>query len=65
MKRLIRNNIKASSNITSSNYVFTPTEVVDLLSQIEELKDCLVTVNEIANGLVFTIGNVTYDVAMS
>ena len=39
MKRLIRNSVIASSNITADTIMFTPTEVVDLLTQIEELKE--------------------------
>lgn len=62
MKRLIRNSVIASSNITADTIMFTPTEVVELLSQIEELKEYVITVNQLADRLRFTVGNVYYDV---
>lgn len=59
MKRLIKNVNTASYN-HMNNRMFTPENVVDLLSQIEELKGCKITVNEDSNGLSFTVGDYTY-----
>lgn len=60
MKRLIKQNIKSSSNLTNSQVVFTPVDLVSFLSQIEELKKLKVSVLNDYDGLKFAIGNYVY-----
>ena len=60
MKRLIKQNIKSSSNLTNSQVVFTPEDLVSLLSQIEELKKLKVSVLNDYDGLKFAIGNYVF-----
>lgn len=61
MKRLLRN-ITASNEIPSnSNILFTPDDVRQLLLQIDELKNCNITLTQSEDGSVeFIIGNSAY-----
>ena len=63
MKRLIKQNFKSSSNLTYSQVMFTPEDLVSLLSQIEELKKLKVSVLNDYDGLKFAIGNYVYRIA--
>lgn len=66
MKRVIRR-VSASSDarFTRSLY-FTPNEVVELLTQIKELKDCRIAHTESRDGSVeFIIGNSAYYITKS
>lgn len=60
MKRLVRN-INASSNFANNKIMFSSTDIVALLSDIEQLKGCEITVNENADGLQLTIGDYMYE----
>ena len=60
MKRLVRN-INASSNFANNKIMFSPADIVALLSDIEQLKDCEITVNENADGLQLTMGDYMYE----
>lgn len=60
MKRLVRN-INASSNFANNKIMFSPADIVALLSDIEQLKGCEITVNENADGLQLTIGDYMYE----
>lgn len=60
MKR-VRTGITASSNFGRNTSIITPTDVVNLLSQIEELKNYNITVAEKSDGtLDFTVGDYVY-----
>ena len=60
MKRLVRN-INASSNFANNKIMFTHTDKVALLTNIEQLKGCEITVKENADGLQLTIGDYMYE----
>lgn len=64
MKRLIKQNIKSSSNLTNSQVVFTPEDLVSLLSQIEELKNHRIKVITDSEGLKFAIGDYEYQISI-
>lgn len=61
MKRLIRNNIYATSNLFNNRIMFNPDDIVNLLSEIEQLKDCEITVTENTDGLNLTVGDYVYE----
>ncbi|MGN0319235.1 MAG: hypothetical protein ACI4E1_15025 [Lachnospira sp.] len=63
MKRLIKQNIKSSRNLTDSQVVFTPADLVNILSQIEELKKLKVSVLNDYDDLKFAIGDYVYRVS--
>ena len=60
MKRLVRN-INASSNFANNKIMFSPTDIVALLSDLEHSKGCEITVHENADGLQLTIGDYMYE----
>lgn len=60
MKRLIRNNIYAANTLSNNKILFTPEDIVSLLSEIEQLKDCKITVIENTDGLKLTVGDYVY-----
>lgn len=64
MKRLIKQNIKSSSNLTNSQVVFTPVNLVSFLSQIEELKNHRIKVINDSEGLKFAIGDYEYQISI-
>lgn len=64
MKRLIKQNIKSSSNLTNSQVVFTPVDLVSFLSQIEELKNHRIKVINDSEGLKFAIGDYEYQISI-
>lgn len=61
MKRLIRNNIYATSTLGNNTIMFTPDDIVALLSKIEQLKDCNISVTETKDGLNLTVGDYVYE----
>ncbi len=61
MKRLIRNNIYATSTLCNNRIMFTIDDIVSLLSEIEQLKDCKITVTENTDGLKLTVGDYVYE----
>lgn len=63
MKRLIRNNIYAASTLCNNKIMFTPENIVDLLSEIDQLKDCKITVTETKDGLKLTVGDYVYELS--
>lgn len=64
MKRLIKQNIKSSRNLTDTQVVFTPEELVRFLSQIEELKNHRIKVITDSEGLKFAIGDYEYQISI-
>lgn len=61
MVRVIRP-ITASTNV-DKDYSFTPSEVLDLLQQIDELKGSNISLEELSKGnLQYVIGNSVYKV---
>ena len=62
MKRLVRN-INASSHFANNKIMFSPADIVALLSDIEQLKDYEITVNENADGLQLTVGDYIYELS--
>ncbi len=63
MKRLIRNNIYAANTLCNNKIMFTPDDIVSLLSEIEQLKDCKITVTENTDGLKLTVGDYVYELS--
>lgn len=63
MKRLIRNNIYAASTLCDNRIMFNPDDIVNLLSDIEQLKDCKITVTENTDGLKLTVGDYVYELS--
>ncbi len=63
MKRLIRNNIYATSTLSNNKIMFTIDDIVSLLSEIEQLKDCKITVTEDTEGLKLTVGDYVYELS--
>ncbi len=61
MKRLIRNNICATNTLSNNKIMFTIDDIVSLLSEIEQLKDCKITVTENTDGLKLTVGDYVYE----
>lgn len=57
MKRLIRNNIYATSTLGNNKIMFTPEDIIALLSEIEQLKDCKISYTETNNGIELTIND--------
>lgn len=66
MKRVIRR-VSASDDARFAKSInFTPNEVVELLTQIQELKDCKIAHTEGRDGSVeFMIGNSVYHITKS
>ena len=64
MKRLIKQNIKSSRNLTDTQVMFTPEELVRFLSQIEELKNHRIKVITDSEGLKFAIGDYEYQISI-
>ena len=64
MKRLIKQNIKSSRNLTDTQVVFTPEELVRFLSQIEELKNHRIKVITDSEGLKLAIGDYEYQISI-
>lgn len=63
MKRLIRNNIYATSTLGNNKIMFTPKDIVALLSEIEQLKECKISYTETKNGLRLTINDCVYELS--
>ncbi len=63
MKRLIRNNIYAASALCNNKIMFTIDDIVSLLSEIEKLNDCKITVTENTDGLKLTVGDYVYELS--
>ncbi len=63
MKRLIRNNIYAAYTLSNNKIMFTIDDIVSLLSEIEQLKDCKITVTENTDGLKLTVGDYVYELS--
>lgn len=63
MKRLVKQSIKSSSNLTDSQVVFTPAELVNILSQIKELKKLRITVLNDYDNLKCAIGDYVYRIS--
>lgn len=61
MKRLIRNNIYATSNLVKNKIMFTPEDIIALLSEIEQLNECKISYTETKNGLRLTINDYVYE----
>lgn len=62
MKKLKRR-ICASNNPLANENIITPMEVIELLSQLPELKGCKVSLQNSSTGsLLFAIGNNLYEV---
>lgn len=64
MKRLIKQNIKSSRNLTDTQVMFTPEKLVRFLSQIEELKNHRIKVITDSEGLKFAIGDYEYQISI-
>lgn len=64
MKRLIKQNIKSSRNLTDTQVMFTPEELVRFLSQIKELKNHRINVINDSEGLKFAIGDYEYQISI-
>ena len=64
MKRLIKQNIKSSRNLTDTQVMFTPEELVRFLSQIEELNNHRIKVITDSEGLKFAIGDYEYQISI-
>lgn len=64
MKRLIKQNIKSSRNLSDTQVTFTPEELVRFLSQIEELKNHRIKVINDSEGLKFAIGDYEYQISI-
>ena len=63
MKRLLKNKITSSNAIYENDYCFTPSEVVELLLEIEELKGLPVKAVKSPNGgLQFVVGTSMYQI---
>lgn len=60
MKRLIRNNIYATSALGNNTIMFTPEDIIALLSEIEQLKDSKISYTETNNGIELTINDCVY-----
>lgn len=60
MKRLIRNDIKASYKFDNAEAMFTAEDVVELLLKIDELKNCKISLIKNFDGSKFTVGDCTY-----
>ena len=63
MKRLVKQSIKSSGNLTDSQVMFAPEELVRFLSQIEELKNHRIKVITDSDGLKFAIGDYEYKIS--
>lgn len=63
MKRLIRNNIYATSTLGNNKIMFTPKDIVALLSEIEQLKECKISYAETKNSLKLTINDCVYELS--
>lgn len=64
MKRLVKQSIKSSRNLTDSQVLFTPEELVRFISQIEELKNHRIKVINDSEGLKFAIGDYEYQISI-
>ena len=64
MKRLIKDSITAGMGTTFQNKaVFTPTDLVSILSEIEELKKCNIGLKPGDDGiLILIVGNSEYEI---
>lgn len=62
MKRLVKQRIQSSSNFVDTQVMFTLEEIVNLLSQIEELKEYKIEVIDDPDGLRFAIGDYEYQI---
>lgn len=63
MKRLKRN-VSASSDIVNNEVMFTPDDIIELLSHIDELKNTNISLTETPDGILeFTIGNSAYQMS--
>ncbi len=62
MKRLVKQRIQSASNFADTKVVFTPEEIVNLLSQIDELKEHRIKVINDSDGLRFVIGDYEYQI---
>lgn len=61
MKRFVKRPIRASTQNLATERMFTPTDVVQLLSQIEELGDCQISLWDTTDGYIdFAIGKSIY-----
>ena len=63
MKRLIRNNIYATSNLGNNKIMFTPDDIVALLSKIDQLKNCKISFTETKDSLKLTVGDYVYELS--
>lgn len=64
MKRLIKQNIKSSRNLTDNQVMFTPEELIRFLSQIEELKNHRIKVITDSEVLKIAIGDYEYQISI-
>lgn len=64
MKRLLRNSVTASSQLTECKIKFTATDILQLLKTIEELKGMSIELVQAENDdFMFSIGNSIYKIA--